>query len=318
MAFLRFSDNLLQGNHVIFQKVSWFCNSLQTMIIFGLECISLLRYFHISDTGSLKATCEQNILFWPFVYLKKRTIADVAVTKHYQRLDELVIFLPALYRKSAKLFTRRRCQKCLHFLQVYAVWNSTHFLLVYSKRMLCEHDCVKLHGRIAWHSFLENNFAEFLDEVLVKINWNFRPAVGGVSLKQYLLLWQKWSNIYPRDAGFQEIFWFHEILLEITWFQEILPCTKKKKKKKKKKKIGKHLSTIFQENFKHFRKMWPLWLASLFLLSCLVLMAFKIMRTPCPTPFVVDLPVLRECGFEIENQLPLFYKIFQRYRIHME
>ena len=39
-------------------------------------------------------------------------IADVAVTKHHQRLDEL--FLPVLYRKSAKLFTRKLYQKHVH------------------------------------------------------------------------------------------------------------------------------------------------------------------------------------------------------------
>ena len=57
----------------------------------------------------------------------------------------------------------------------------THFLRVYNKRMLCEHDCVKFRGRIAWHSFLENNFAEFLNEVWVKINGSFCPVIGGIS-----------------------------------------------------------------------------------------------------------------------------------------
>ena len=48
----------------------------------------------------------------------------------------------------------------------------THFLHVYNKRMLCKHDCM-FRRRIAWHSFLENNFAEFLDEVRVEINQDF-------------------------------------------------------------------------------------------------------------------------------------------------
>ena len=48
-----------------------------------------------------------------------------------------------------------------------------HFLHIYNKRMLCEHYCIKFHGHIAWHSFLENNFSEFLDEVRVKINQDF-------------------------------------------------------------------------------------------------------------------------------------------------
>ena len=38
----------------------------------------------------------------------------------------------------------------------------------YSKHMLCEQDCVKFRGRIAWHIFLENNFADFPDAVRVK------------------------------------------------------------------------------------------------------------------------------------------------------
>ena len=38
---------------------------------------------------------------------------------------------------------------------------------------VCEHDCVKFRRRIVWHSFLENNFAEFFDEVRVIINKNF-------------------------------------------------------------------------------------------------------------------------------------------------
>ena len=48
-----------------------------------------------------------------------------------------------------------------------------HFLHVYNKRMLCEHDCVKFRGCIAWHSFLESNFADFIGEVRVKINQDF-------------------------------------------------------------------------------------------------------------------------------------------------
>ena len=62
-----------------------------------------------------------------------------------------------------------------------------HFLHVYNKRMLCEHDCAKFRGRIAWHSFLENNFAEFLDEV-GKNKSRFRPVICDASLQQHLLL----------------------------------------------------------------------------------------------------------------------------------
>ena len=44
---------------------------------------------------------------------------------------------------------------------------------IYNKRMLYELDCVKFRWCIGWHSFLENSFAEFLDEVRVKINQDF-------------------------------------------------------------------------------------------------------------------------------------------------
>ena len=64
-----------------------------------------------------------------------------------------------------------------------------HFLHVYNKRMLCEHDCVKFRRCIAWYSFLENNFAEFLDEVglkWIKISsgrwWPFVTATSAIGI----------------------------------------------------------------------------------------------------------------------------------------
>ena len=57
-------------------------------------------------------------------------------------------------------------QSCL---QENSVWN----VRIYNKGMLCKHNCVKFRGQIAWHSFLENNLAEFLDEVRVKINQDY-------------------------------------------------------------------------------------------------------------------------------------------------
>ena len=48
-----------------------------------------------------------------------------------------------------------------------------HFLRIFNKSVLCEHDCVEFRRRIAWHGFLENNSAEFLDEVQVKTNQDF-------------------------------------------------------------------------------------------------------------------------------------------------
>ena len=41
--------------------------------------------------------------------LIKTAIADVANSKRHQRLDEIFIFLPALYWKLAKLFVRKLC-----------------------------------------------------------------------------------------------------------------------------------------------------------------------------------------------------------------
>ena len=42
-------------------------------------------------------------------HLLTSNLADVVVSNRHQRLDELLIFLPTLYRKSAKLFTRKLC-----------------------------------------------------------------------------------------------------------------------------------------------------------------------------------------------------------------
>ena len=81
-------------------------------------------------------------------------------------------FLLALYRKLEKLFTRKLSEMCAFTTSVCCM-KHTHFLHLYNKRMLCEHDCVKFHGHIAWHSFCKNNFAEFHDEVRVKINQDF-------------------------------------------------------------------------------------------------------------------------------------------------
>ena len=70
----------------------------------------------------------------------------------------------------------------------------THFLRVYNKRMLCEHDCVMFRGRIAWHSFLENSFAEFFGEVQVKIN----IKISSCASAKDKIVWfhqNKWGNI---------------------------------------------------------------------------------------------------------------------------
>ena len=51
--------------------------------------------------------------------------------------------------------------------------------------MLSELDCVTCRGHILFDSLFENNFADFLDEVWVKIIKIF--GVDGVSLQQHLL-----------------------------------------------------------------------------------------------------------------------------------
>ena len=75
-------------------------------------------------------------------------IADVAVAKRHQRPDELLIFLPALYRKSAKMFMKKLPETCELITSVCRIIRA-HFLHIYNKRILCEHDCVKFRGCIA-------------------------------------------------------------------------------------------------------------------------------------------------------------------------
>ena len=54
------------------------------------------------------------------------TIAHVAVRKHHQRQDEIIIFFTHTILESAKLFF---LQVHMHFLQAYVVWNAR----IYSK-----------------------------------------------------------------------------------------------------------------------------------------------------------------------------------------
>ena len=106
-------------------------------------------------------------------------IAYVAVRKRNQRLDEILIFLPALYWNQESCFF---CRQRTYFLQAYTVWS----VRIYSKRTsAC---CAKWNGLryvsrayIAWQSFFENN----LDEVRVKINL-ISYSRYGVSLQEHL------------------------------------------------------------------------------------------------------------------------------------
>ena len=90
--------------------------------------------------------------------------ADVANSKRHQRLAEILISLPALYRKSAKLFVRKlRNARIYNKLRAYAVWNSRIIASV-----CCANRSAEFRGRIAWQSLLKKNFADFSDVVLVK------------------------------------------------------------------------------------------------------------------------------------------------------
>ena len=82
------------------------------------------------------------------------------------------LILPALYRKSAKLFVLENCQT-----RYWKTMSETSAIITslccmkhahYSKRMLRKQDCIKFCGRIAWQSVSENNFADFSDVVRVK------------------------------------------------------------------------------------------------------------------------------------------------------
>ena len=78
--------------------------------------------------------------------------------------------------------------------KVVSLENAVSNARIYDKRMLCERPkciareqayamqtglCQVLRVWIAWQKFLENNFADFVDELRVKI--------GGILLQQHLL-----------------------------------------------------------------------------------------------------------------------------------
>ena len=137
----------------------------------------------------------------------KVRIADVAVTKCHQWLDELLIFFTRTIQKISKV-VYKKTQSETHTFIITSVccMKCAHFLCFYRKRMLCGHNCVKFRGRIAWHSFLENNFAEFLDEVRVQINQDFVQSLvafrysnsrywTGLICFQILCKWPSGSNL---------------------------------------------------------------------------------------------------------------------------
>ena len=96
------------------------------------------------------------IVFLPL--LSGYSIADVAVTKRHQRLDEVLIFFARTSGGSAKLLQENSVRRMLYETHAH----------IYNKRMLIAEVCIKFGGRIAWQSFLVNNFADFPDVVRVK------------------------------------------------------------------------------------------------------------------------------------------------------
>ena len=60
------------------------------------------------------------------------------------------LFLPALYRKSAKLFVRKLYQKRTHLLQAYAVWNKCITASVCCANRIALSFVDVLHDRVSW------------------------------------------------------------------------------------------------------------------------------------------------------------------------
>ena len=92
-----------------------------------------------------------------------------------------------------------------------------HFLCVYNKRMLCEHDCVKFCRHFAWHSFLENDFAEFLDEVRAKINQDFVHSLVAFRYSNICycvaLTWRGGRSSFPSSL----ILWDELLIFASSW-----------------------------------------------------------------------------------------------------
>ena len=97
-------------------------------------------------------------------------------------------FSKVVYEKTGAFKTSVCCMKIMHFLRIY------------NKPVLCEHDCFKFRKHISWHSFLANNFAEFLDEVqVIKIKisssfwWHFVTATSAIATHHFHLSLQRQS-----------------------------------------------------------------------------------------------------------------------------
>ena len=75
--------------------------------------------------------------------------ADVANSKCYQRLDEILIIFTCTIQEISKVVCKKTMSQMRAFITSLCCMKRVH----YSKRMLHKQDCLKFHGHIAWQEF---------------------------------------------------------------------------------------------------------------------------------------------------------------------
>ena len=132
---------------------------------------SIWNWIHMYP-NSIQTMIHNAQNYWKFfpLLIKPQLLTDIAATKRHQRLDELLLFFTRTIRKISR-FLWENSVRNEHIYNKRMLYETCAFITSVCYR--CKHDCIKFCGRIAWHSFLENNFAELLDEVRVKINRDF-------------------------------------------------------------------------------------------------------------------------------------------------
>ena len=129
---------------------------------------------------------------------KMLSIANAANSKRHQQLDEILIIFTRTIQEISKVVCKKTVSETRTLITSLCCMKRSH----YSKRMLRKQDCVKFHGRIAWQSFSENNFADFSDVVPVKkikISssrwWRFQLATSPIIYaSQYII--QSWVSLF--------------------------------------------------------------------------------------------------------------------------
>ena len=108
-------------------------------------------------------------------------------------------FLPALYLKSAKLFIQKKKSVTHTLISSLCCMKRTH--LFEQVAIVCCANWIASSINFAWQNFLENNFADFLDEVLVKIIqisssrwWCFITALSEIDV--LCENWENWNKIW--------------------------------------------------------------------------------------------------------------------------